>query len=188
MLRLNRADHRRMRWKNGKGETIEITVEPPAATVDTFDWRVSMAAVIEDGPFSCFDGVDRSLAVLSGGDLTLCIADAPAVRLQASGLPWSFPADAPCLAQLHGDPVTDLNVMTRRGVWQHTLRRMPLTATVEQGSPVAILVAAPGAATVSVDGAVIELSALDALRLAAGAELALLAGTAWLAQFERTVP
>jgi len=41
---------------------------------------------------------------------------------------------------------------------------------------------------VSVDGAVIELSALDALRLAAGAELALLAGTAWLAQFERTVP
>ncbi len=188
MLRLNSVDHRRMRWKNGKGETIEVAVEPPNATVDTFEWRVSMAAVVEDGPFSCFDGVDRTLAVLSGGELALRIAEAPPVSVHAAGPPLSFPADAPCEARLHGESVTDLNVMTRRGVWQHTLRRLPLAVTIAQSASAAVLVAAPDVATVNVEGVVVELGPQDALRLPAGCQIVLLAGTAWLAQFERATP
>lgn len=40
---LRASDHKRMPWKNGKGETVEIAVFPEGASVDTFDWRISMA-------------------------------------------------------------------------------------------------------------------------------------------------
>jgi uncharacterized protein len=185
MRHLKRTDHRRMRWKNGKGETVEIAVEPPHATVDTFDWRVSLAAVVEDGPFSCFHGVDRTLAVVRGGDLALRLADGPVTALRALGPPLSFPADVPCEASLHGDAVTDLNVMTRRGVWTHRLQRLLEHLPVAQTAHAAILVAAPEAATVVVDGAVVELAPEDALRLSPNRTVTLLGGTAWLAQFDR---
>jgi uncharacterized protein len=59
-------DYRRMPWKNGGGETAEIAVFPEGATLDDFDWRISMATVSADGPFSLFPGVDRTLSVLEG--------------------------------------------------------------------------------------------------------------------------
>ena len=60
------ADYRHMPWKNGGGVTIEIAVSPSGSSLDTFDWRVSMATVIEPGPFSSFPGIDRTLCVLTG--------------------------------------------------------------------------------------------------------------------------
>ena len=48
------ADLVRMPWKNGGGETTEIAVSPEAAGLDRFDWRVSMARVARNGPFSEF--------------------------------------------------------------------------------------------------------------------------------------
>ena len=71
---LRAADHRRMPWKNGRGETVEVAVHPPGAGLDDFGWRVSMAGVTEDGDFSIFPGIDRSLAVLSGTAVDLQIA------------------------------------------------------------------------------------------------------------------
>ncbi len=38
-----------MPWKNGGGVTTEICVSPPSGA---FDWRVSIATVNADGPFS----------------------------------------------------------------------------------------------------------------------------------------
>ncbi|WP_442165592.1 HutD family protein, partial [Rhizobium leguminosarum] len=43
------GDHKRMPWKNGKGETVEIAVFPPGASINDFDWSISMATVAEDG-------------------------------------------------------------------------------------------------------------------------------------------
>jgi uncharacterized protein len=54
------------RWKNGGGKTTEIAVWPPGASLDAFDWRISMATVEQDGPFSEFPGIDRTLALLKG--------------------------------------------------------------------------------------------------------------------------
>ena len=82
---LRAESHRRMRWKNGKGETIEVAVHPPGATLETFDWRISMAAVVEDGDFSSFAGIDRTLAVLGGGPLGLTMDGASPVNLSAKG-------------------------------------------------------------------------------------------------------
>ena len=70
---LRNADHRRMPWKNGGGETVEVIVHPEGASLSDFGWRVSMATVASDGPFSVFPGIDRTLAVLSGEGMDLSI-------------------------------------------------------------------------------------------------------------------
>jgi environmental stress-induced protein Ves len=116
---LRADDYRRMPWKNGGGETVEIAVFPHDASVDSFDWRISMAGVAEDGPFSIFPGVDRTLSVLEGNGIDLTIDGRGATRLTQASAPLAFPADAPTTARLVDGPIRDLNVMSRRGAFSH---------------------------------------------------------------------
>ncbi|HEY0269482.1 MAG TPA: HutD family protein, partial [Sphingomonas sp.] len=133
---LRAADHRRMPWKNGGGETLEIAVSPPGASIADFDWRVSLAGVAVDGPFSAFPDIDRTLVLLEGDDLTLAIAGRPAVRLRVGDAPLAFPADVAASATLAGGAIADLNVMTRRGRYQHLVERIdaPQDMTVAAGA------------------------------------------------------
>ncbi len=117
-------EYRRMPWKNGGGETTEILVLPPDAGLDDFEFRISMATVASDGPFSAFAGVDRSLCLLDGNGLLLTIDDGSPKRLDLASEPLSFAADAPSFARLVNGPITDFNAMTRRRHWRHGLRRM----------------------------------------------------------------
>lgn len=130
---LRAADHRRMPWKNGKGETVEIAVFPPGASVETFDWRVSAATVAEDGPFSLFDGIDRTLSVLSGEGIVLSVAGSADLTLTGASAPHAFPADATAAARLVGGPITDLNVMTRRGLFTHRVEKLAVPADLSAG-------------------------------------------------------
>lgn len=123
MRLLRNSDHRRMPWKNGGGETVEVIVTPEGSSLSDFGWRVSMAKVASDGPFSVFPGIDRTLAVLSGDGMALSIEGVGEKLLTPQSTPLAFPADAPTTARLTGGPITDLNVMTRRGVFQHRLAR-----------------------------------------------------------------
>ena len=116
-----------MAWKNGGGETAEIAVFPEGATLDTFEWRVSMANVATDGPFSVFPGVDRTLAVLQGDGLTLLPASRGPIQVEPMGLPVTFPSELSITAHLRGSAITDFNVMTRRGRFRHYLSRMSLS-------------------------------------------------------------
>lgn len=126
---LRASDYRRMPWKNGKGETIEVAVYPENAGLDDFEWRISMASVTTDGPFSTFPGIDRTLSVLTGEGIELSVAGQPPVTLTQSSAPYSFPADQPTTGRLINGPITDLNVMTRRGAKSHEVTRRVL----EQG-------------------------------------------------------
>lgn len=154
---LRAADHLRMPWKNGRGETVQIAVYPRDADLANFGWRISMAGVAEDGAFSVFEGVDRSLAVLTGAGIALQVQGMGAHRLTPGCAPLAFAADAPTGAQLIDGPITDLNVMTRRGLWRHSLSRGGIAApfVAEQ----AVLVAT---APISL-GRDIALGAYDAL-------------------------
>ena len=118
------ADCRRMKWKNGGGETAEIAVFPEGAALDDFDWRVSMARVETDGPFSAFPGVDRTLAILEGEGLVLRVANQNPVELTGRSEPLSFPADAPTTARLIAGPITDCEGHGRRP--HHTPRTRPV--------------------------------------------------------------
>ena len=126
---LRASDHRQMPWKNGGGVTIEIAVAPPLASVADFDWRISMATVAADGPFSRFEGVDRTLTVLSGEGLELEVEGDIPVRLTPTGKPHPFPGDVAASAKLIAGPVVDFNVMTRWGRWTHSVDNLSIDGT-----------------------------------------------------------
>ncbi|QPC86913.1 HutD family protein [Mesorhizobium sp. NBSH29] len=160
---LRAADHRRMPWKNGGGETTEIMVWPQGAGLDNFGWRVSMARVTQDGPFSAFPGIDRTLAILEGEGLRLEISGQPPIELGRTSTPHSFPADAETGSALLRGPVTDLNVMTRRGSFSHRLTRLENAGQLTLGSEIqrALLLCSRGTVSVQIDGQMEELSPLD---------------------------
>jgi environmental stress-induced protein Ves len=120
------ADHIRMPWKNGGGETVEIAIWPPGATVANFDWRLSMATVATDGPFSLFPGIDRTLLVLDGEGIALTVGETSPMMLAPSSAPHAFAGDVAASATLVSGPITDLNVMTRRDTFRHRVAQHTL--------------------------------------------------------------
>jgi environmental stress-induced protein Ves len=127
---LRSRDYRRMPWKNGGGETMEIAVFPEGAGLADFEWRVSMATVASDGPFSVFPGIDRTLSILDGEGMTLFIDGREAIILTQESEPLPFPADTATSATLVAGPIVDLNVMTRRGVLAHRVARLVVDGSV----------------------------------------------------------
>ena len=108
-----------MAWKNGGGVTREIVREPAGASLDDFDWRVSVADIAAAGPFSRFVGVDRHLLLLEGDGVNLTSDEAGInVNLLADDTVLAFSGDVDMSSQLLGGAVRDFNVMTKRGVWQ----------------------------------------------------------------------
>ncbi|MEO4000256.1 HutD family protein [Mesorhizobium sp. CAU 1732] len=131
MRMLHAAGHRRMPWKNGGGETTEIAVSPEGASIDDFDWRVSMARVERDGPFSVFPGVDRTLAILEGQGIMLDVEGRGTLTLTRASEPATFPADAPTSCALIAGPILDLNVMSRRDRVSHTVDILAVSAPMK---------------------------------------------------------
>lgn len=125
---LRAGEQRRMRWKNGLGWTHELAREP-AGEAEAFAWRVSVAEVDADCEFSEFPGVDRSILVLVGGGMELRAGGAP-VSLFADGPGLAFAGEAGGQCRLLAGPTRDFNVMTRRGVYTHTLARARLDASL----------------------------------------------------------
>lgn len=145
---LRQADYRRMPWKNGGGETTEVTVSPPGAGFETFDWRISMALVKGDGPFSVFPGIDRTLAILDGNGMRLDIAGARFDLTRASA-PLAFPADVATDAVLMNGAITDLNVMSRRTTFRHKVERFDDAGTFTSDADVVAVLVDTGRVTVT---------------------------------------
>ena len=112
---LSPADFRRMPWKNSGGTTTEIAVHPPGAGLSSFAWRVSIADVETDGPFSTFAGVDRTLVLLAGAGMRLT-GDGEPLELRTRFEPVDFSGDLDLGCSLVDGPVRDFNLMVRRGV------------------------------------------------------------------------
>ena len=60
-------------WKNGKGKTQQILIEPSHANFseDPFVYRLSIAPILENGMLSRFPGYQRILTLLKGESLKL---------------------------------------------------------------------------------------------------------------------
>ena len=103
-------------WKNGGGSTREVACWPTGASMQHFVWRISVAQIAQSGPFSSFEGVDRTIALLQGDGVQL---NAPehglAHTLDQRWQPWPFAGDVALHCTLLGGPSQDLNVMVRRG-------------------------------------------------------------------------
>jgi environmental stress-induced protein Ves len=111
---LRAAERAATPWKNGGGLTRELVVHPPWSDLTQFDWRVSIAEIRAAGPFSRFPGIERRMAILEGR-LSLSIGEDAAMIATPETPPLAFPGEAAVFAEPCGGPVTDFNVITRRG-------------------------------------------------------------------------
>lgn len=176
MLRIIRsADYPTRPWKNGGGTTRDIVVSPPAASLDDFDFRLSLAQVDRDGPFSRFDGVDRTLVLLSGA-MTLHEQQRRIDLVRNE--PVAFEGECAIEATLAGGSTLDFNVMTRRGRARHTVRRESFgeraTVTPTHASTIILFALDSG---LSVDGESLDVHdtaviSAQSARVAASAETA----------------
>ena len=105
-------------WKNGGGITEDVWLFPEGSSHDDFDIRLSLAEISQDGPFSSFPGIDRTITLVGGDPFVLEFADGVAHHLEHL-TPFSFDGVLTPRSRLDGEPSRDFNVMTRRGRWSH---------------------------------------------------------------------
>lgn len=124
---------RRVRWRNDGGWTREIaagratspTTVAPDAVGAQWDWRISVAEIEQDGPFSPFPGIDRCLVLLEGPGMALDFATGVRERIVPARPRIDFAGEDDIQCHLLEGPTRDFNAMWRRSV---------LSAHVEQAS------------------------------------------------------
>lgn len=165
---LRAADRIATPWKNGGGVTREVAAWPPGAGLGDFEWRISLAEIEADGPFSTFPGVDRVLTVIRGEGLMMTVGDR-LLALDAASPPLDFSGEAQVTARLTSGPISDLNLMVRRDKWRARTRRLTVAGASEVPARAQVtLVLALDALRILRPGGTIELAALDAVLLENG--------------------
>jgi len=145
-------------WKNGLGVQYEITCD--GSLPDDWTWRLSIADITQNVPFSSFPGVTREF----------CVADGNGVVLNVNGVdhrcePGSittFRGDDVVFATLINGPMRALNLMVRDGAKSRSLR----LGTVGQSIDFCSVVIALGSTSTSnlvVNSDQVSLQKLDAL-------------------------
>ncbi len=129
LVRLQTSDYRRVRWKNDGGWTTEIAREPTDATME-FLWRVSIADIESDGPFSNFPGVDRDLVLLAGAGMELAIDGAAPLRVDGRFQHVRFRGEQAVECRLLGGATRDFNAMARRDLIAAEVVARPLVGSM----------------------------------------------------------
>jgi environmental stress-induced protein Ves len=169
------AKYRAVPWRNGGGVTAEIAIEPEGSGVDAkFMWRLSLARIDKSGPFSAFDGYDRTIALVSGSGMVLNFGARGSARVDRMLQPLAFSGEWAPECDLIGGPTEDFNVMTDRARIRHRVEKLeaspgprPLTLAPT------LAVFAPSGADLVIDGQALKLDARDTV-IADGAEAATL--------------
>ena len=157
---LNPDQFKTQPWKNGRGTTHEVMIEPPEATVETgFVYRLSIADVKVDAPFSEFPGCDRTMVVFDGMGMILEFPMGRREQVEPFGV-FRFPGEVPCTGKLIDGPVSDLNAMSHRFKARHSARvidvdavpRAILATTLKAQAPVVAVLAVERPVKVRVEG------------------------------------
>lgn len=121
------ADCAPIPWPNGGGITRDLALQRAAsgAPGPAFDWRLSLADIDRDGPFSRIEGVDRVFAPIDAS-VVLRFAGRT-VAIDAGAEPLRFDGEAaPGAALAAGRPCRALNLMLARGRATGAMRRLAL--------------------------------------------------------------
>ena len=100
-------------WKNGKGQTTELAINE-GGNLDKFDWRLSIATVAEDGPFSNFKGYERNLVLIEGNGLTLTHDVITTDRLTEALDFATFDGGSNTHGEILNGTIKDFNIMTAK--------------------------------------------------------------------------
>lgn len=121
------ASHRRERWKNGGGWTREILRHPASGD---WDWRVSVAEVGSDGPFSLFPGCEREIVLLAGQGMHLDVEDGATHRLAPPHGRLRFSGERAVSARLVEGPSVDFNLIWKRDAVEAQLLHRPIVGSM----------------------------------------------------------
>ena len=105
-------------WRNGGGTTRELVAWPDSVA---WQWRASVAEVLQPGPFSSFAGVQRWFAVLQGDGVCLTI-DGQQHSLTVNDEPLAFAGACLTTCALLGGATKDFNLMVKGSASARMLR------------------------------------------------------------------
>ncbi len=113
----------RQRWRNDGGWTREIAVD---GSRDDWQWRLSLAEVETDGPFSGFPGIEREIVLIEGAGMAFAFEDGETHALTPEAPRLRFAGERMLHSRLLDGPTRDFNLMWRRGQVDAELWLRPL--------------------------------------------------------------
>jgi len=172
------SEHTPMPWANGRGTSYEIASDRNA--VGEWTWRLAMAPVNEDGPFSRIECVNRSLAVVEGAGMLLFVD-----RKKLQCLPMQvvrFRGDAITEAALTDGPIMDINLMVRR---KESDGEMAIVSDAGLLNGASIVVAVGGSAQLNSGDSTINLERHDSILECDADTVSLVSGTVCVVSVKR---
>lgn len=116
-------EYRRERWRNQAGWTRQILRFPDT---EDWDWRLSIAEIEQDAPFSSYPGIERELVLLRGNGLRLCFDGGQCETLLPPHGRIRFDGERALRGELLDGPTHDFNLMWRPERVQAQLLHRPL--------------------------------------------------------------
>ena len=125
MILIAPEQFRDMPWKNGLGTSTEIyRADAPGGEMQ---WRVSIAGITSDGPFSAFPGCDRHIMTINGAGVLLDGGPSGTLSATPAFTPVSFSGDWSISTRLLAGPVRDFNLIVNRSYGHGELAHVHLT-------------------------------------------------------------
>ncbi len=125
IIRLDAAP--RQRWYNNGGWTREIT---RGGSAEDWDWRLSVAEVEADGPFSRLPGIEREIFLLEGEGMRFDFEDGEQFALTPETPRLRFDGARALDSRLMDGPTRDFNLMWRRDRVEASMWRRPLVGSM----------------------------------------------------------
>ena len=125
MIVVRETEYVTVPWKNGGGLTREILKVPADTAV--FDWRLSLATIERAGPFSTFDGYERTLVLVRGAGVELDFGPHGQATLRTPGQMAAFDGAWATSCTLIEGSSTDLNLIVARERAQAQARLVRVT-------------------------------------------------------------
>src|SRR6476620_11735259 len=116
-------EYRRERWRNGAGWTREIIAVPAEGA---WQWRLSIAEIEQDAPFSRFEGIEREIVLISGNGVRLRFDDGDVHALEPPHGRLRFAGERAVHGELIDGATQDFNLMWRRDAIDAQLWHRPL--------------------------------------------------------------
>ena len=130
-----------MPWKNGGGMTTEIARGDAETKNRDWGWRVSIAVVETNSPFSIFKGIERTMSIIEGNGMDLDSPDGKNFSLDLFKV-VKFDGETALKGRLRHGSVKNFNVMVDRNLFTACLEiintRTQVVSSVEPNAIVLI--------------------------------------------------
>jgi environmental stress-induced protein Ves len=105
--------YRQVPWRNGGGSARDIAVHPVGASMaDPFGWRVALAEIEHDGPFSHYEpDIERIITLLDGAGFELEFEEAHGISLSEPHMPARFRGHWQTSCRLKGGRCIVINIL-----------------------------------------------------------------------------